>query len=175
MENMEKSTDFAVAVLTHDLRNPLNGIMSAAQLLQVLDSSDIATVGKIAMNIVDSGTQMSKLINNLLDFTRTRLGQALPVNRVEIDLAPVCQQVVAELATAYPERTIELSCAESLRGRFDGTRISQMLSNLIANAIQHGGPATPITVTVSLEADHIAFQVHNEGTPIPEIGSADDL
>ena len=65
MENMEKSTDFAVAVLTHDLRNPLNGIMSAAQLLQILDSSDIATVGKIAMNIVESGTQMSDLINNL--------------------------------------------------------------------------------------------------------------
>ena len=122
--------------------------------------------------MINSGTQMSKLIDNLLDFTRTRLGQALPVNRLEIDVAPVCQRVVAELSTAYPDRTIELSCSEYLRGSFDETRIGEMLSNLIANAIQHGDPTTPITVAVSLEADHIVFRVHNEGTPIPEVGSA---
>ncbi len=117
--------------------------------------------------MMNSGTQMNRLINNLLDFTRTHLGQALPVKRVEIDVAPICQRVVAELATAYPERTIELRCSECLRGSFDETRIGEMLSNLIANAIEHGDPATPITVPVSQEADHIVFQVHNEGTPIP--------
>jgi signal transduction histidine kinase len=90
------------------------------------------------------------------------------VNRLEIDVAPDCQRVVAEFATAYPDRRIELSCSGSLRGSFDETRIAEMLSNLIANAIQHGDSATPITVTVSMEADHIVFQVHNEGTPIPE-------
>jgi signal transduction histidine kinase len=167
MEKIEESTDFAIAVLAHDLRNPLNAILSAAELLQIIEPIDIATLGKIVTKIINSGTQMSKLIDNLLDFTRTRLGQALPVSRVEIDVAPTCQRVVAELATAYPERTIELSCSGSLRGLFDGTRIAEMLSNLIANAIQHGDPA-PITVTVILEADHIVFRVHNEGTPIPE-------
>jgi len=168
MEKIEESTNFAVAVLAHDLRNPLHAILSAAQLLQIIDPIDIAALGKIATNMINSGTQMSRLIDNLLDFTRTRLGQALPVNRLEIDVAPVCQRVVAELATAYPDRTIELICSECLRGSFDGTRIGEMLSNLIANAIQHGDPATHITVTVSLEADHIVFKVHNEGTPIPE-------
>ncbi len=168
MEKIEESTNFAVAVLAHDLRNPLHAILSAAQLLQIIDPIDIAALGKIATNMINSGTQMSRLIDNLLDFTRTRLGQALPVNRLEIDVAPVCQRVVAELATAYPDRTIELSCSECLRGSFDGTRIGEMLSNLIANAIQHGDPATPITVTVSLEADHMVFRLHNEGTPIPE-------
>ena len=168
MEKIEESTNFAIAVLAHDLRNPLHAILSAAELLQIIYPIDIAALNKIATNMINSGTQMSKLINNLLDFTRTRLGQALPVNRLEIDVAPVCQRVVEELATAYPDRTIELRCSECLRGSFDETRIGEMLSNLIANAIQHGDPATPITVTVSQEADHIVFQVHNEGTPIPE-------
>ena len=168
MEKIEESTNFAIAVLAHDLRNPLHAMLSAAELLQIIYPIDIAALNKIAANMINSGTQMSKLINNLLDFTRTQLGQALPVNRVEIDVAPVCQRVVEELATAYPDRTIELRCSECLRGSFDETRIGEMLSNLIANAIQHGDPATPITVTVSQEADHIVFQVHNEGTPIPE-------
>jgi len=167
IEKIEESTDFAIAVLAHDLRNPLNAILSAAQLLQITGANDTDT--KIISKMIHSGTQMSKLIDNLLDFTRTRLGQALPVNRLEIDIGPVCQRVVAELATAYPDRTIELSCSEYLRGSFDGTRIGEMLSNLIANAIQHGDPATPITVTVSLEADHMVFRLHNEGTPIPEV------
>jgi signal transduction histidine kinase len=166
MEKIEESTDFAIAVLAHDLRNPLNAILSAAELLRITAPND--TAPEIITKMINSGTEMSKLINNLLDFTRTRLGQALPVNRLEIDVAPICQRVVAELATAYPKRNIELSCSESLRGSFDETRIGEMLSNLIANAIQHGDPLTPITVTVSLEADHMVFQVHNEGTPIPE-------
>ncbi len=166
MKKIEESTDFAIAVLAHDLRNPLNAILSAAQLLQITGANDTDT--KIISKMIHSGTQMSKLIDNLLDFTRTRLGQALPMNRVEIDVAPVCQRVVAELSTAYPDRTIELSCSESFRCLFDETRIGEMLSNLIANAIQHGDPTTPITVTVSLEAAHTVFRVHNEGTPIPE-------
>ena len=84
---------------------------------KISEASDRATVNKIATNIIDSGTQMGKLIENFLDFTRTRLGQSLPVNQEEIDLALVCRQTVAELAAAYPERTIELSCPESVRGK----------------------------------------------------------
>ncbi len=93
-----------------------------AQLLQIAESIDRATLGDLATNIIVSSTQMSKLIDNLLDFTRTRLGQSLPVKQAEIDLAPVCRQTLAELAAAYPERTIDLSCHESLRGTFDATR-----------------------------------------------------
>ena len=143
MEQIEESRDFAIAVLAHDLRNPLNAILSSAQFLQITESIDRATVNEIASTILDSGPQMSKLISNLLDFTRTRLGQSLPVKQEEIDLAMVCRQTIAELAAAYPERTIELCCPESLRGTFDATRINQMLSNLIGNAIQHGAQINP--------------------------------
>ena len=168
MGKIEESRDFAIAVLAHDLRNPLNAILSSAQLLQTSESLDRTTAREISTIIADSGTQMSKLINNLLDFTRTRLGQPLPVKQEEIDFAPVCRQIVTELAAAYPERIINLDCPQSLRCKFDATRIGQMLSNLIANAIQHGAPAKPVNVTVSLESDRTVFRVHNEGSPIPE-------
>jgi K+-sensing histidine kinase KdpD len=71
MEKIEESRDFAIAVLAHDLRNPLNAILSSAQFLQITESIDRSTVNEMAGNINDSGTQMSKLISNLLDFTRT--------------------------------------------------------------------------------------------------------
>ena len=168
MEQIEESRDFAVAVLAHDLRNPLNAILSSAQFLQITESIDRSTINEIATNINDSGTQMSKLIGNLLDFTRTRLGQSLPVKQEEIDLALVCRRTVAELAAAHPEHTIHLHCPESLPGTFDATRINQMLSNLIGNAIQHGAESAPVKLTVSIESEHIVFQIHNQGAPIPE-------
>ena len=143
MQQIEESRDFAIAVLAHDLRNPLNAILSSAQFLQITESIDRATVNEATTSIIDSGSQMSKLISNLLDFTRTRLGQSLPVKQEEGDLALVCRQTVAELAAAHPERMMEMSCPESLRGRFDATRINQMLSNLIGNAVQHGADQHP--------------------------------
>ena len=168
MKLVEESRDFAIAVLAHDLRNPLNAILSSAQFLQITESIDRATVNEGTTNIIDSGSQMSKLISNLLDFTRTRLGQSLPVKHEEVDLAVVCQQTVAELAAAHPERTIELCCPESLRGTVDATRINQMLSNLIGNAIQHGAESAPIKLAVNVESEHIVFRVHDEGAPMPE-------
>jgi signal transduction histidine kinase len=168
MEQIEESRDFAIAVLAHDLRNPLNAILSSAQFLQITESIDRSNVDEIATNIIDSGTRMSKLISNLLDFTRTRLGQNLPVNQEEIDLALVCRQTVAELAAVHPERTIDFSCPESLRGTFDATRINQMLSNLIGNAIQHGAQSAPVMLAVSMQSDHVVFRVHNDGGPLPE-------
>ena len=165
MKKVEESTDFAVAVLAHDLRNPLNAIMSGAQLLEEapnrINEDSLRTIGS---EIFESGKQMTRLINNLLDFTRTRLGQSLPVRPVEIDLAPVCRNTVAEIAAANPDRTIQLDCPDHLLGRFDGTRISQMVSNLVANAIHHGDPETPVIAKVSLDDHNITLQIHNEGT-----------
>jgi signal transduction histidine kinase len=171
MKKIEESTDFAVAVLAHDLRNPLNAMMSGAQLLSE-DTINQDGLRMIVREILESGRQMARLIDNLLDFTRTRLGQSLPVRRVEIDLAPICRNTVVEIAVANPDRLLELDCPEHLVGRFDGTRMSQMISNLVANAIDHGDAKTPVTVKVSHDDHNITFQIHNEGPPIEESGLA---
>ena len=166
MTKIEESTDFAVAVLAHDLRNPLNAIMSVAQLIEATNRTNEDTLRMIGSEILESGKQMTRLINNLLDFTRTRLGQSLPVRQVEIDFALVCRNTVAEIAAANPDRTIQLDCPQRLLGSFDETRISQVVSNLVANAIQHGDPRTPVIVKVSRDGPNAIVQIHSEGTPI---------
>jgi signal transduction histidine kinase len=167
MQEIEESRDLAIAVMAHDLRNPLNAIVSSAQMIQITEGVDKGAINTLA-SIVHSGMHMSKLIENLLDFTRTRFGQPLVVKRQSMDLAPVCRQTVAEFVAAYPERTIRLDCGADLHGAWDATRISQMLSNLISNAIQHGDQTTPVTVEVRSESQEIVLKVHNDGPPIPQ-------
>jgi sigma-B regulation protein RsbU (phosphoserine phosphatase) len=82
-------------------------------------------------------------------------------------LRPVFAQTVASLSAAYPDRSIQLYCNQDPRCAVDAVRIRQMLSNLLANAIQHGAETSPITVTAYLECDDIVLQVHNDGPPIP--------
>jgi hypothetical protein len=97
--------------------------ISSAPVLQSRESMDRAIVFEVSRNNIVSGSQMSKLIDNLLDFTQTRLGQPLPVKRAEVDFARVCRHTVAELIAAHPQRTIHLNCPTSLIGILDATRI----------------------------------------------------
>jgi signal transduction histidine kinase len=168
MKQIEDARDFAIAVLVHDLRNPLNSMVTSAQILQKVKAPDQAALDLVSSTLTASGAQMSSLIDNLLDFTRTRFGQRLPVKRELIDIASVCRQTAEALATTYPERKIQLDLKGVLHGAFDASRISQMLSNLIANAIQHGAESTPVTITGHLESEEIVLQIHNEGEAIPE-------
>ena len=167
MQRIEESRDFSIAVLAHDLRNPLNVIISSAQCFPLVEGPDRAAIKACASAIFNSGMHMSKLIENLLDFTRTRLGQPLPVKRESMDLAPVCRQTVGEFVAAYPERTIRLDCSGDLHGTWDATRMTQMLSNLISNAIEHGPQVSPVTVKAHAESEEVVLQIHNEGPPIP--------
>ena len=167
MQEIEKSRDFAVGVLAHDLRNPLHTIVSAAESLQTEEVPDRAVINSLTSTILDSGMRMGKLIVSLLDFTRTRLGQPLPVKLESMDLATVCRQTVAGFVTAYPERPIRLDCGPHLHGTWDAARLSQMLSNLISNAIEHGAQTTPVTIEASVESQEVEVRVHNEGPPIP--------
>ena len=80
----------------------------------------------------------------------------------------LCRQVVDELAAFHPHRTLQLDCSGELAGRWDAPRIGQMLSNLMANAIQHSSPDTPVTVTVRGEPDAVSMQAHNRGPAMAE-------
>jgi signal transduction histidine kinase len=168
MKQIEDARDFALAVLVHDLRNPLNSVVTSAQILEKMTGPDQAKLDLVTSILTASGAQMGSLISNLLDFTRTRFGQPLPVKRELIDIASVCRQTVEVLATGYPERKIQLDFKGAVRGMFDPSRMSQMLSNLVANAIQHGAQSSPVTITGQLESEEIVLQIHNEGEAIPE-------
>jgi signal transduction histidine kinase len=117
--------------------------------------------------ILESGMQMSKLIDTLLDFTRTRLGRPLVIKRELMDLRAILQQTIESMAAAYPGRSIRLDCSGSLQCAVDNTRIRQLFSNLVANAIQHGAETSPVTLRAHIESGDIVVRVHNDGPPIP--------
>ena len=167
MQLIDNSRDFATAVMAHDLRNPLNAIMSSAQFLVRAEGPDRDAINTLGSGILESGKHMVKLIENLVDFTRTRLGQPLPIKPSLMDLEQICRQTVAEFRAAHPQRTIRLNCQGELHGTGDATRMTQMLSNLLSNAIEHGSQNTPITVKAYVDSDDVVLQIHNEGPPIP--------
>jgi signal transduction histidine kinase len=167
MRDIERARDFALGILAHDLRSPLQAIATGAELLAATGNDDEAEINAVASQIIESTNQMNRLIGSLLDFTRTRLGQRLPLNLQLTDLTAICRQSVAELRAAHPARTIEMDCPRHAEAVIDGTRISQMLSNLVSNALQHGAKSKPVSVLARVEGEEIILRVHNEGTPIP--------
>jgi signal transduction histidine kinase len=106
------------------------------------------------------------MIRDILDFARGRIGDGIPLSRGPMDIGSVSQSIVEEMRAAHPLARIGVKTAGRLTGAWDQARIEQAISNLVANAVQHGGGA--ITVTASGdERDHVVVTVRNEGKPIP--------
>jgi signal transduction histidine kinase len=156
-----------IAILSHDLRNPLSAItMSAAQLQRSL-SVDRLDVGQ---RIESSAARMKRMIDQLLDLTRARLGDGIPVSpKPETSLRDVVHTAVEELRTAHPSARVRVELGEDVRGAWDPDRMSEVVSNLVANAIRYGDGTVDIRVA---KADTGALlEIHNHGDPIP----TDDL
>ena len=156
-----------IAVLGHDLRNPLAAIAMGATLLQ-RKTHDPAAVKTAAQRIERSSKRMSALIDDVLDFARGRLGSGIGVEFGETTtLGQSLEGVTAELREAHPDRRIVSDIAVDGVMRCDAERIQQMLSNLLANALTHGDPAAPVRVRAALAGDDVLIEVHNDGDPIP--------
>jgi signal transduction histidine kinase len=164
---LERSRDLILGALGHDLRNPLGAVLHSAQYL--LRAEEIADAhSRAAARILSSGTRMSQMISDLLDFTSTRLGDALPMAAAPMDMGQACQAAVDEIAAAHPKRVIHCHAQGSLAGCWDEGRIGQLLSNLIGNAIKHGASDTSIQVNATSPVDtEVRVEVRNEGPPIP--------
>jgi signal transduction histidine kinase len=150
------------AILGHDLRNPLAAIVTSARLAMDRDSSE--KLHKPLARILSSGNRMSRMIDQLLDFTRVRLGGGIAVDPVDVDLAAVVRQVMDELDEANPEWSLRLACHGDTSGRWDPDRLSQVFSNLVANAVRHGRPEHGVGVTLDGRgARAVRVTVHNMG------------
>jgi signal transduction histidine kinase len=155
-----------IAVLCHDLRNPLTAIDVGAQRLFEMPLGDRAT--RIATLIENSAARMAGLIDNVLDFARARLGSGIGVVRaVDPRLEARLEHVVAELRTAWPDRLIESEISLRLPVACDSARIAQLLSNLLANALTHGDKAGPVRVRARSDESGFELSVANRGEPIP--------
>ena len=169
MDERDRTRDTFVGILGHDLRNPLAAIsQGATALLDRAAQLDDVTV-RVARAIGRASQRMDKLILDVLDFARARLGSGIPIAPAWVDLRPVLASVVEELVTAHPERTIEHPAelaTGDLHGEWDASRVAQAVSNLIGNAIVHG--QDPIVVDAVDEGALLRIEVRNQGLIAPD-------
>jgi PAS domain S-box-containing protein len=155
-----------MAILGHDLRNPLGAVRALSSLLLRREGvpddvrESLAEIGR-------AGQRMLEMIGTLLDFTESRFKSLLPIAPVAADLHDVCRRVVGELQAAEPGRPVELELVGDGRGTWDPGRLGQVVSNLVGNALKHGAREGPVRVSVSGETDGVVLQVRNDGPAIP--------
>jgi signal transduction histidine kinase len=156
-----------IAILGHDLRNPLAAISAGTSLL--LRTPLDTKAAHIVTLMQSSVTRMGQLIENVLDFARGRLGGGLPIYREsEAALEKNLREVIEESRTAWPDRPIEASFAVNAPVHCDSSRIGQLFSNLLGNALTHGSHAEPIRVSVGTANGLFELSVENGGDQIPD-------
>jgi len=165
-QKVDDSRNLLLGVLGHDLRTPLGVVHMSAQYLLRADTLTGSQTKAVA-RILTSSERMRGMVKDILDFTQTAFGVALPINPAPADLGTITASIVGEVATLHPDSKIELTCEGTLTGRWDAARVGQMLANLIANAVQHGAAGQPVEVKASGDDDAVTVQVYNHGTPIP--------
>ena len=143
--------DQFIGVLSHDLRTPLGAITTGASLLAVPEDNPQRR-SRVVARIMNSAQRMERMIGDLLDLTRARLGGSIPLDRRRADLQQVCEEAMTELRAGQPDAVVRFEASGDLRGEWDADRLAQVVSNLVGNAIQHGG-GTPITLTGHEERD----------------------
>ncbi|MFJ2281971.1 ATP-binding protein [Pseudomonas sp. NPDC087803] len=155
-----------IAVLGHDLRNPLFAISAGAEML--LRKHPDPAIEVRVRNILGSAQRATRLVDDVLDFARGRLGKGIPVAiQPCADLTDAVQQVVTEIRNVHPRRTIHATIGDLQGVSCDRARIAQLLSNLLANAVAHGDPAGVIEVIAQVEHGALMLAVKNQGH-IPE-------
>ena len=159
--------DRLLAVLSHDLRNPLGVIVMSADLLARGERlSEMQQ--RVVRRVVDNARRVDRMVRDLLDYTRLRQGQELPMSPREVDLLALCHQVLDGLRVLHPEREVQCTAVGRTDGWFDPDRAAQVISNLVTNAIAYGEPGAPGTVSWRGTEVYLWMEVHNEGAPVPD-------
>ena len=162
---VDESRELFLATLGHDLRNPLNAIVVSSGLLARSGQLDEENT-RIASQMTGFAKVMSGMIHDLLDFTRTRLGGGMPVSATRTDLQSLCRDVIDQFRAAHPNRPLRFESAGDTSGQWDAARLRQVVSNLLANAIEYGSEGSPIELSARGEDSDVLLDVRNQGHPI---------
>jgi len=160
LSSVAEFREMFIGVLGHDLRNPLGSIVTVAALLLRRENVDEQDA-QIVARIIRSSQRMTRMITQLLDLTRARLGGGLPIEPKPIDLREVCRNVVDEF-----EVTVQLDLEGDLTGTWDEDRLAEVLSNLAGNAIEYAAPATSVSIRAYRDAAEVVVEISNQGDPI---------
>ena len=162
----EELREQLIGIVGHDLRSPLSSVIMGADLMLkrgMLHDADAKATARIAR----SAERMTKIISQLLDFTRSRLGAGMRVEPRPADLAEICAEVIAEAETTHPDRALSFEADPDMRGVWDRERLAQVVSNLVGNAIAHGKADGAVSLVLRDEGDSVTLSVHNQGPAIP--------
>jgi signal transduction histidine kinase len=153
-----------IAVLGHDLRNPLGAISMGVDLLKREVPGEDRTLQRMA----SSSQRMARMIDQLLDLTRSRLGGGIELTVEPMDLGKVTNDIVDELRTQQADARFHVTTNGDLRGRWDSDRLAQVISNLVGNALHHGTADKTIEINLDGSDGAVAFSIKNEGKTIPQ-------
>lgn len=159
-------TEMFMAVLGHDLRNPLGAIMASAEVVGM--ASKDGQVKQFSTRILSSAQRMTRMIEDLLDVTRARVAGGIPIRPEPMDLQPVLDRVLNELRAIHPTRAIEVNSQGDLHGTWDSERLAQVVSNLATNALQHGAQDAPVSIEVDGRSENELSLCFRNGGSIPE-------
>jgi signal transduction histidine kinase len=154
-----------MAIVSHDLRNPLSAMKTGAALLARSPGLDEAR-REDARRILASARRMERLLADLLDFARLQAGRGLPIQPVQADLVEVCRQAVSDLGRAA-EGEVTVEGLGVVTGRWDASRLGQVAANLVSNALKYGPPGRPVHVLVDGRRDEVLLSVTDEGGRLP--------
>lgn len=164
-EKIDRSRELFLSILGHDLRNPVSAISGLAELQ--LRGKTPERHAQFASQILVSTRRISHMIDDLLELARVRLGSGLTTHPAPTYMRRICKSVVEEMRAAFPNRAFQLNGDDELPGEWDEAKLSQVVSNLASNAVQHGASHSTVTITATSSSDGVEVSVHNEGTPIP--------
>jgi signal transduction histidine kinase len=165
-QDLDKSKEMFLAILGHDLRTPIGAVMTSAKFM--IETKELPEPHlTLTTRIVSASVRMNHMVGALLDFTRSRLGGGIAIVLAPMNIGKTVHDVVDEIAATHPDRGIEIDAHGSLNGEWDSARISQVVSNLVVNALDHGSDRTAVNIRVHGDDKELTIAVHNRGDAIP--------
>jgi PAS domain S-box-containing protein len=155
-----------IGIVSHDLKSPLQAILVASDSLLRRGHPDDRLLRSLRLVRTSAG-RASRMVGDLLDFTRARVGKGIPILPRPTDLREVAHGVLAEVQPTFPDRVIRLEAAAPCPGEWDPDRLAQVITNLLVNAVRYGRTGSPVTLRIGCEGELARIEVHNEGEPIP--------
>ena len=165
-ENADRTRDTFLAILGHDLRSPLFTLALAADYL-TRTSIGTTETRHMGARIARSTSNMTAMINDLLEYARSQLGGRIPLTLHQASLLSICQAALDDAQAGHPDCLFKLEDSGDLTGSFDAPRLQQVFSNLLNNAVQYRSGSHPVTITAQGDADTVTVNVCNFGPVIP--------
>jgi signal transduction histidine kinase len=168
--DVAQSKERFLAILGHDLKNPIGSIMAATEFM-VENAREKGDLPEPYLKLVTragiTSRRMNTLVDDLLDFATTSFGDAIPIERRAMDASTILGEVAAEVKAVHPASRIEIDADGDLRGHWDTARLTQALTNLVSNAVQHGASDGAIRISARGLPTEVVISVANSGTAIP--------